>query len=155
MRTPSGGIRWFVDTNVLVYSRDLREPTKRARAGAWLRTVLASGKLVLSPQIVNETCSVLLNREKDPQRQADVRAFARSLLIWCEAPLDADVVREALVIHERHKVSWWDCPMVASAQQVGADYLLSEDLQDGRRFGRLQIVDPFRIAPEDFLAALA
>ena len=45
--------------------------------------------------------------------------------------------------------------MVASALEVGADYLLTEDLQDGRRFGRLQIVDPFRIAPEDFMAALA
>ena len=45
--------------------------------------------------------------------------------------------------------------MVASALAANADYLLSEDLQDGRRFGLLQVVNPFRIAPEDFLAALA
>ena len=155
MTTPSVGIRWFVDTNVLVYSRDQAEPTKQTRAAAWLRAVLANGKLILSPQIINETCSVLLKREKDQGRRAEIRAFARGLLVWCEAPFDAGIVEHALVIHERHQVSWWDCPMVASALKIGADYLLTEDLQDGRRFGRLQIVDPFRIAPEDFLAALA
>ncbi len=155
MRTPSGDIRWFVDTNVLVYSRDAREPAKQGRASAWLKTVLASGRLVLSPQIINETCSVLLKREKDRARHAEIRAFARGFLIWCNAPLDKEVVGQALFIHEQHGVSWWDCPMVASALAADADYLLSEDLQDGRRFGRLQIVDPFRIAPEDFLASLA
>ena len=155
MRTPSGGIRWFVDTNVMVYSRSMNEPLKQARASAWLRMVLANGKLIVSPQIVNETCSVLLKREKNRLRHPEIRAFAGGLLVWCEAPLTADVIRQALVIHERHSVSWWDCPMIASAIEVGADYLLSEDLQDGRRFGRLQIVDPFRIAPEDFLAAMA
>ena len=155
MRTRSGGIRWFVDTNVLVYSRDLNAPTKQMRSSAWLRAVLASGKLILSPQIINETCSVLLTKKKDRQRHSDIRAFVRGLLIWCEAPLDADVVGQALVLHERHTVSWWDCPMVVSAMKLDADCLLTEDLQDGRRFGRLQIVNPFRIAPEDFLAEMA
>ena len=155
MRTPSGDIRWFVDSNVMVYSRDLREPVKQARAQAWLKAVLQNGELIISPQIVNETCSVLLRRETDPRRHLDIRAFALGLSRWCKAPLDAGVVEDALAIHERHNLSWYDCPMVASALHADADYLLTEDLQDGRRFGRLQIVDPFRIAPEDFLAALA
>ena len=155
MRTPSGATRWFVDSNVMVYSRDLREPTKQARATAWLKAALKNGELIISPQIVDETCSVLLRREKDQRRHAEVHAFARGLLRWCKAPLDADVVDHAISIHEQHHLSWYDCPMVASAMEVGADYLLTEDLQDGRRFGRLRIVDPFRIAPEDFLAALA
>ena len=155
MRTRSGGTRWFVDSNVMIYSRDSTEPMKQARAVAWLRAAQASGELLLSPQIVNETCSVLLRKNRSGSLHGDIRAFARSLLVWCEAPLDADVVDQALVIHERHGVSWWDCPVVASAIESDADYLLTEDLQDGRRFGRLQIVDPFRIAPEDFLAAMA
>ncbi len=58
-------------------------------------------------------------------------------------------------LHAQQTLSWWDSVLLASALQVGADYLLTEDFQDGRRFGRLRIVDPFRIAPEDFLAALA
>ncbi len=155
MKTHSAVTRWFVDTNVLVYSRDRSEPTKQARALAWLRTVLTSGDLVISPQIVNESCSVLLKKDKSRREHPAIRAFARELLFWCDAPLNADVIDQALVLHERGGVSWWDCPMVASALEIGADYLLSENLQDGRRFGRLQIVDPFRIAPEDFLAALA
>ena len=34
--------------------------------------------------------------------------------------------------------------MRATAQRAGIDYLLSEDMQDGRRFGELTIVNPFR-----------
>ena len=155
MKTRSGGIRWFVDSNVMVYSRDPTEPTKQVRALAWLRKVQASGELLLSPQIINETCSVLLRKNKSRHLHPEIRAFVRELLLWCDAPLDADVIDQALVLHEREGVSWWDCPVVASALEIQADYLLTEDLQDGRRFGRLQIVDPFLIAPEDFLATMA
>ena len=155
MKTRSGDIQWFVDSNVMVYSRDLMEPVRQRRASAWLKAALLNGQLIISPQIVNETCSVLLRREKDAGRHADIHAFARGLLRWCKAPLDASVVEAAIAIHEQDHLSWYDCPMVASALAANADYLLSEDLQDGRRFGLLQVVNPFRIAPEDFLAALA
>jgi predicted nucleic acid-binding protein len=34
--------------------------------------------------------------------------------------------------------------MCATAERVGLSYLLTEDLQDGRRLGNLTIVNPFR-----------
>lgn len=40
-------------------------------------------------------------------------------------------------------LSFYDALIVASALEAGADRLLSEDMQAGRRFGTLEIVDPF------------
>jgi predicted nucleic acid-binding protein len=40
-------------------------------------------------------------------------------------------------------LSWWDAMIVASAQEAGAVRLLTEDMQEGRRFGDLIVENPF------------
>ena len=54
--------RSLVDTNILVYSRDLNEPVKRARAIEVIDQLRASGELVLSAQCLNEFSSTSLRR---------------------------------------------------------------------------------------------
>jgi predicted nucleic acid-binding protein len=43
-----------------------------------------------------------------------------------------------------HRIAFWDAMLCATASRAGLHYLLSEDMQDGRRFGALTIVNPFR-----------
>jgi predicted nucleic acid-binding protein len=54
--------RSLVDTNILVYSRDLNEPVKRARAIEVIDQLGAGGELVLSAQCLNEFSSTSLRR---------------------------------------------------------------------------------------------
>ena len=54
--------RSLVDTNVLIYSRDLNEPVKRARAIEVIDQLGASGELALSAQCLNEFSSTSLRR---------------------------------------------------------------------------------------------
>jgi len=44
---------------------------------------------------------------------------------------------------ERHGLSWYDALIVAAALEGQCEVLYSEDLQHGRRFGDLQIQNPF------------
>jgi predicted nucleic acid-binding protein len=46
-------------------------------------------------------------------------------------------------LEEGHTLSFWDALIVQAAIEVGAERLVSEDLQNGRRFGLLTIEDPF------------
>jgi hypothetical protein len=39
--------------------------------------------------------------------------------------------------------SFWDGLLIATAARAGCTFLLSEDMQDGARFGRVTILDPF------------
>jgi len=39
---------------------------------------------------------------------------------------------------------------VAAAERSGARYLLTEDLQAGRVFENVQVIDPFRQSPSEF-----
>jgi predicted nucleic acid-binding protein len=49
----------------------------------------------------------------------------------------------ALEIVRDHKLGFWDALMCATAIRAGVHYLLTEDLQDGRSFGDITVVNPF------------
>lgn len=64
-----------------------------------------------------------------------------------------------MYLHEMHGVSFWDAMMLAVAARGGCTSLITEDLQDRRRFsaidaGRsIRIVNPFDEANRDALEA--
>ena len=58
--------------------------------------------------------------------------------------LDVDDVLAGIDLHRLHQLSIWDALIVRAAAISGCRTLYTEDLQDGRRFEGLQVVDPFR-----------
>ena len=49
----------------------------------------------------------------------------------------------ALALARDHRLSFYDALIVAAAQEAGCDTLYTEDMQHGRKFGGLVIVNPF------------
>jgi predicted nucleic acid-binding protein len=47
-------------------------------------------------------------------------------------------------------LSYWDALILASAEEAGCGYLLSEDFQTGRTFGTVTVVNPFKALPAAF-----
>lgn len=143
--------RCFIDTNVFLYLKDPNEPAKAATCAAWLKAAQERGVVLVSPQVISETFSNLLKYARDAESRLLAEDFARTLMAWCEAKLDKDVLAKAFEIRRRHLLSWWDAILIASAEGAGADILLTEDLNDGQRYGAVQAINPFRHAPEDVL----
>ena len=50
---------------------------------------------------------------------------------------------EALHLQAQSRLSWYDSLIVSAAVQAQCDFLNTEDLQHGQRFGSLQVADPF------------
>jgi predicted nucleic acid-binding protein len=136
-------MKTFVDTNVLVYAYDNSEPAKRHRADQVLSTIDVDD-LVLSAQVLNEFY-VATTR---PGRQLLTSKHAARVVRWFAnarvEPVDADLVRRALLTHERHQVSYWDALIVAAAARRDCARLLTEDLSHGTVIDGVEIVDPFR-----------
>jgi predicted nucleic acid-binding protein len=139
----------FVDTNILIYSRDQREPEKAIACREWLRALHPNG-LILSPQVLNETFSVALRKFKDVGAPA-TGAWIRQLQRYCTAPLNSETIGLALDLHGEHNLSWWDCPIVASAIMAGCRYLLSEDMQHQQFIRTVRVINPFRVTPSQIL----
>lgn len=144
-------MRCFVDTNVFLYLKDPNEAAKSQIAARWLSAIHALGTLVISPQVINETFSNLLRLSRDQASREAAEVFARQLLTWCDAPLDRDSTLSAFEVRRRFQLSWWDSVLVSSALAADVEVLITEDLADGQRYGRLRAVNPFRHAPEDVL----
>ena len=136
--------RFFLDTNIFVYSFDQSAPAKARRAAQLIREALTTQKGVISYQVVQEFFNVALKRFSQPMPAADAGQY----LIAVFRPLLAvhssqAIYAEALFLHAQSGLSWYDSLIVSAAIQARCKILFSEDLQHGQRFGTLQVRNPF------------
>jgi predicted nucleic acid-binding protein len=135
----------FVDTNVLVYARDAREPIKQARAVAWLGLLWRKQSGRTSIQVLSEYY-VTVTRKLEP-RVASAEAWddVSAFLTWRPQAIDEALMQRGRDIEVRYRLSWWDSLIVAAAQLQGCALLLSEDMQDGGDYGGVTVRNPFTL----------
>ncbi|MCE7939244.1 MAG: PIN domain-containing protein [Chloroflexi bacterium CFX6] len=137
----------FVDTNVLVYARDLAAGDKQRQAMAWMAALWQSGRGRLSIQVLNEFYHTVTRKLSPGMRPEAARQDAERLMQWDPLSIDSAVLRRAWHLQDRHALSFWDALIVAAAQAARCDILLTEDLQDGQTMDGLTVVSPFRRSP--------
>src|ERR671910_3041929 len=102
-------VRYLVDTNVLVYTLDRREPEKRERAREVLRRVGGAGSAALPAQVLSEFANACLKKlEPRPDPEAIRREVERLLLAFPVLPLTGPVVLEALRGVREHRLSYYE-----------------------------------------------
>lgn len=136
----------FVDTNVLVYAHDADSAGKHAVARALLTGLWESRSGSLSTQVLQEFYAVVTRKFKPAMRPAKARAIVAAYGEWCDVATEPQLIVAASRLEEEHSLAFWDALIVEAAIRAGAERLVSEDLQDGRRFGALTIENPFRAA---------
>jgi len=137
----------LVDTNVLVYRFDPREPGKQEKARDLLREGLRTDALRIPHQAIVEFVSVVSRQLPDGKPllpPADARREAEELMSQFAVlyPND-DVLRVALWGTAAYQLSWYDAHMWAYAEHFGLGELLSEDFEHNRLYGQVRVVNPF------------
>jgi predicted nucleic acid-binding protein len=140
--------RFFVDTNVLLYSVDPTDATKHARARQWLDALWNADSGRLSWQVLNEFYSNAVGKLKTPVVRA--RENVETLALWQPADFGLGLLHRAWYWSDRGGLAYWDSLILAAAESSGCHYLLSEDFQAGRKFGELTVVNPFLNGPGEF-----
>ena len=79
-----------------------------------------------------------------PLPAADAMEALDDLRAFPVRPLRTELVRSAVRRSASSQLSYWDALIIESAIDAGATVLLTEDLQHGRTFDGLRIVNPFR-----------
>ena len=145
----------FVDTNVLVYARDLSVPAKQQRAHEWMSALWAWRLGRTSVQVLNEYLNeyyVTVTRKLTPGlAPRDARADVDNLRAWMPVPISAGLLETAFAVEDRFGLSYWDCLIVAAAQAADCNYLLTEDLQDDQRLDTVTVINPFAHQPDTIL----
>ncbi len=137
----STSARSFLDTNVLIYTDDHDAPAKREVALELLAGARRDGTGVVSTQILQEYFAVATRKlgVRPTVARRKVELFSRFNLVLVDLP---DILA-ATDLHIVHGVSFWDSLVIAAAQRSGCRLLYSEDLQTGRSFEGVEIVNPF------------
>ena len=131
----------FIDTNILIYAHDTAEEVKHVKAVELIRRLETSNIGAISTQVLVEFVSVGSRKLKlsNKELQEIVSDFGHWTI---HRPTHAEILH-AIVVQRNAKISWWDALLLNSAIQVGAAILWSEDFQSNRRFGDLQVKNPF------------
>lgn len=138
----------LIDTNILVYRFDPRFPEKQRIAADVLREGVAADSVRLPHQAIVEFVAAVtrpLAGGKPILEPADARREAEELLsqftvLYPTAPL----VRTALRGAAAYQLSWFDAHIWAYAEHYGLTEILTEDFEDGRLYGSVRAVNPFR-----------
>lgn len=142
----------LIDTNVLVYRFDPRDPEKQAIARDLLREGVAAGNMLLPQQALLEFVAAVTRPRADLGgtpllERNDALAEVEALLgqfpvLWP----DEAVLRTALYGFAAYRLSWFDAHLWAYAEVHRCAELVSEDFEHGRHLGRVRIFDPFLAA---------
>jgi predicted nucleic acid-binding protein len=140
--------RFFVDTNVLVYTRDASDPEKQHKAMKWMTRLWKDKSGRLSFQVLQEFYITVTHRLQ-PGLPVDIaRTDVRSLMSWQPVSSSDSVLERAWAIQDRYGLSWWDALIVSAAQTAECKYLLTEDLQENQHLGAVKVVNPFQADPD-------
>jgi predicted nucleic acid-binding protein len=136
--------RFFLDTNVFVYSFDQRAVNKSRRATQLIRIALETKKGIVSYQVVQEFFNIALQRFTPSMKLEEAEQyFATTFRPLLGVHSSQSIYVEALHLRARYRLSWYDSLIVSAALQAQCDVLMTEDLQHGQRFGDLLIENPF------------
>jgi predicted nucleic acid-binding protein len=148
MRHTNGADRFFVDTNVLLYSVDTAAPYKQVAARHWLDILWMNGAGRLSWQVLNEFYVNALRKIGTPPRQA--RTAVETFALWKPVDTTLGLAQRAWQWMDKAQLTYWDALILAAAEYAGCVWLLSEDFSAGPRYGPVTVINPFRESPATF-----
>jgi predicted nucleic acid-binding protein len=137
-------VRYFVDTNILMYAHDKSAGAKHDRAKAIVEELWRDRTGVLSTQVLQELAVNLRRKAGRPLDAKATREIVADYLTWQVVVNGGDSILEALDLEGRYRISFWDALIVQAAQASGAEVLYSEDLSDGQKYGAVRVTNPLR-----------
>ncbi len=130
-----------VDTNILIYTHDPRDPVKQTAAVAIVGT-LPDG--VLLWQVA---CEYIAASRKlvayGHNQMAAWHVLHRLRSTWATAIPSWEVAVRAEELLALYKLSFWDAMIVAACLESGVTRLYSEDFDNSAAATGLEIVNPF------------
>jgi predicted nucleic acid-binding protein len=130
-----------VDTNVLIYAHDPRDPKKQATAISLIESL---ADVALLWQVACEYVSASKKLESFGYSRADAwKDILELRLVWDAVLPSWEVADRAQQLLDRYGLSYWDAMIVAACLEAGVTRMFSEDSLGCDNIEGLEIIDPF------------
>lgn len=139
--------RYFLDTNIIIYSFDDRDLQKQEMAKQLITEGLLQNQSVISYQVVQEFVNVSTRKFSTPLTLKDCQLYIDTILepMW-EIYSSKELIRSAFDITERWQYSFYGSLIIAAALEASCNILYSEDLQHEQKIYSVQILNPFIVS---------
>ena len=133
----------FVDSNVFVYAIDKNATAKQKKARCIVTDAFAARAAYrISSQVLAEFSSVAL------RKLGISTPLLLSLLSEMgkisHVAIDNALVSRAVEIQGIYGIQYYDAQIVAAAERLSCDSILTEDLNDGQLYCGIMAVNPFK-----------
>jgi predicted nucleic acid-binding protein len=136
--------KYFLDTNILVYSFDKSQPVKQNISRTLIKEGLEQGSACISYQVIQEYLNVATRKFATPLSNKDCRIYLTSVLEpLCEIYASIELFHMGMEISDRWKISFYDSLIIAGSIQANCKILYSEDLQHDQKIQDIRIVNPY------------
>ena len=134
--------RFGLDTNVLVYLVDGRDPVRQALAREVVERAVLTGRCILSVQNLGAFFVVALRKGLATPAAAQQAVDDLTVAFTIASPTAADA-RVAVTAAVAGRFAYWDALLLATLERAGCTTLLSEDMGDGAALGGMTVRNPF------------
>ena len=136
--------RYFLDTNIFVYSFDENAKDKQQKARELIKTSLKTGNGHISFQVIQEFFNVATKKFEVPISLLSSKEYLDKIFMQLEVVYpDGDFVKTGLDLAATTGYSFYDSLIISAALKARCDTLYTEDLQDGQQIRNLTIANPF------------
>ena len=133
----------FVDSNVFIYAVDKAVSTKQKKARGIVADVFADGSAYrVSSQVLAEFSSVAIR--KLGMATPILLALLAEMGKIAHVAIDNALVSRAVEIQGIYGIQYYDAQIVAAAERLGCDGILTEDLNDGQTYCGITALNPFK-----------
>lgn len=138
-------VKFFLDTNIFVYSFDSQSKGKQKIAMELINHAFDTQNGMISYQIIQEFLNVATRKFATPLTTHDAQNYLKKVLEpLCQVYPNIDLYDEALALAKRTEYSFYDSLVLASALSGCCKEIYTEDLQDGHHIAGLKIINPFK-----------
>ena len=131
----------FIDTNILVYSIDQKEPEKRNKAREIVKNTASHHQPVISTQVIKEFYVIASTKLKADQLV--VKNIIHNFRNMEVVNNDLDLIEQAIDISIISQLSFWDSLIIAAAEKANCRWVFSEDLNAGQTYRGVEVINPF------------
>ncbi|MCK4555978.1 MAG: PIN domain-containing protein [Candidatus Aminicenantes bacterium] len=140
--------KYFIDTNIFVYSFDTENPQKNDIAKRLIADALENGTGIISYQVIQEFLNVATQKFAKPLTFKDSQRYLNVVLeSLCEVFSSTELFHKALEIINQWKYPFYDSLIIAAALQGDCAVIYTENMQHDQTIRDLTIKNPFIDSP--------
>ncbi len=137
--------RIFFDTNIICYSFDINEPTKRKICREFMIKVLRGEIIgVVSNQVLGEIFNATINKFK--VKPVEAKTIVQGIIQsskWQKVNYTQETVNSATESFEYSGIPFWDLVIIETLRENNISKIITENERDFVKADGIKVINPF------------